>query len=500
MTHVNRTTVRRALATTLALAALGTASLVCAAPAGAIGKDGYLEPGELGLYYAQNRTNLLFDLYYAGNNFADDRYARELQHLAQRQHRVVLEPGRTDVERLDGCVPLRGARVDPGLHVEQRQHQLQKQDLVRQPRLIRGSRRSVRTQGRGRRSRARRPRTPSVPRSPPMPSHRAAAPAACLALLAVLLTGLTGCGSASGAGSGAGTDAGTSGAPGKGAEPAVGAAPTLLDSNGLTFPMDDYLVPAEQRQELQKAQNVLIDQCMRRYGFRYTAPEATAGADVYGENGRRYGLSSPALAARYGYGDPPRQAPVRAPRPARGTNESLVLDGPPDLDPKSLPGNLQEAEKARTSDKNTGVVNGVKIPVAGCAGESGLKLYAPDAAAVDITFPQNLNAEANERSRQDSRVVRVIRDWSACMAGHGYRVPSPLGVPAALGLTDLSGPRALTTATADVACKQKVNLVGVWYTVESAYQKVLIEKNAELLKTFKDQQQARMRLADSLSG
>ncbi|NEA56949.1 hypothetical protein G3I60_23110 [Streptomyces sp. SID13666] len=329
-----------------------------------------------------------------------------------------------------------------------------------------------------------------------MPSRRATAPAVRLALLAVLLTGLTGCGSASGAGS----EEAKSGAPGDRAEPAVGAPPQLLDSNGLTFPMDVYLVPAEQRQELQKAQDVLIDQCMRRYGFRYTAPESTVGTDVYGENGRRYGVSSPSLAAKYGYGDPPQQAPVRAPRPARGTNESLVLDGPPDLDPKSLPANLEEAEKARTSDKNTGVVNGIKIPVAGCTGESGLRLYAPDAAAVDITFPQNLNAEANERSRQDSRVVRVIRDWSACMAGHGYRVPSPLGVPAALGLTDLSGARAVTTATADVACKQQVNLVDVWYAVESAYQKVLIEKNAEVLKNFKDQQQARMRLADSLSG
>ncbi|MCZ4122209.1 hypothetical protein [Streptomyces sp. H39-S7] len=326
-----------------------------------------------------------------------------------------------------------------------------------------------------------------------MSSRRAAAPAACLALLAVLLTGLTGCGSASGAAS----DGGKSGDR---AEPAVGTPPALLDSNGLTFPLDDYLVAAEQRQELQKAQNILIDQCMRRYGFRYTAPDSTTATDAYGENGRRYGLSSPALAARYGYGDPPRQTPVRAPRPASGTNESLVLDGPPDLDPKSLPGNLEEAEKARTSGKNTGVVNGVKIPVAGCAGESGLRLYAPDAAAVDITFPQNLNVEANERSRQDSRVVGAVREWSACMAGHGYRVPSPLGVPTALKLTDLSGPQAVTVATSDVACKRQVNLVGVWFTVESAYQKALIEKNAETLKTFKDQQQARMRLADSLVG
>ncbi|MDF9814930.1 hypothetical protein [Streptomyces sp. SPB162] len=326
-----------------------------------------------------------------------------------------------------------------------------------------------------------------------MPRLRAAVTAvvapACLVLL------LSGCGGGSG-GSGASDD--------KAAEPDVATTPVLLDSSGLTFPMDAYLVPAAQRQELQRAQNVLVDQCMRRYGFRYTTPKSPDSAatttDVYGENGRRYGLSSPALAARYGYGSPPQQTPARAPRPATGSNESLVLDGPPDLDPSSLPGNLEEAEKARTSGKNTRAVNGVKIPVAGCSGEAGLRLYSPDAAAVDITFSQNLNAEANERSRQDSRVVEAIRKWSACMAQHGYHVASPMDVPSTLQLVDLSGSQAVTTATADVACKRQVNLVGVWYAVESAYQKGLIEKNAEVLKNFKDQQQARMRLADSLSG
>lgn len=331
-----------------------------------------------------------------------------------------------------------------------------------------------------------------------MPRLRAAVTAAVAPACLVLL--LSGCGGGSG-GSGAAED-GT-------AEPAVAATPVLLDSSGLTFPMDAYLVPAAQRQELQQAQNVLVDQCMRRYGFRYKtpntpttpdAPGSAATADVYGENGRRYGLSSPALAARYGYGSPPQRTPARPPRPAAGSNESLVLDGPPDLDAQSLPSNLEEAEKARTSGKNTRVVNGVKIPVAGCSGEAGLRLYSPDAAAVDITFSQNLNAEANERSRQDSRVVRVIRDWSACMVQHGYHVASPMDVPSTLQLVDLSGARAVTIATADVACKRKVNVVGVWYAVESAYQKGLIEKNAEILKNFKDQQQARMRLADSLSG
>ncbi|MDF9814931.1 hypothetical protein [Streptomyces sp. SPB162] len=74
MTHIHRTTLRGALAATLAAAALGTASIVCAEPAAALGKDGHLEQGELGLYYAENRTNLMFDLFYPGNDFRPERY------------------------------------------------------------------------------------------------------------------------------------------------------------------------------------------------------------------------------------------------------------------------------------------------------------------------------------------------------------------------------------------------------------------------------------------
>ncbi|WP_369197819.1 hypothetical protein [Streptomyces djakartensis] len=37
-----------------------------------------------------------------------------------------------------------------------------------------------------------------------------------------------------------------------------------------------------------------------------------------------------------------------------------------------------------------------------------------------------------------------------------------------------AGPREIATAVADVACKKVTNVVGVWYTVDAAYQRQML--------------------------
>jgi hypothetical protein len=46
-------------------------------------------------------------------------------------------------------------------------------------------------------------------------------------------------------------------------------------------------------------------------------------------------------------------------------------------------------------------------------------------------------------------------------------------------------PREIATAVADVECKQEVKLPSVWLAVESAYQNMLIERNAATLQQVK---------------
>lgn len=320
-----------------------------------------------------------------------------------------------------------------------------------------------------------------------MPSPRS--PYATTAALALLLACAAACGPPGGS---ADTDAG--------AEPAIGTPPALLDSRPLTYPLAPYVPDNHQIGVLSEAQDVLIDQCMRRYGFRYDQRrKADDTAARAGDNSRRYGIVDPAAAARTGYANP--QATL-APRPpqrqgqqAPSANEKLVLNGL-EVDP-SLPVPASQ-EEAETSDVATTTVGGLKVPAGGCLRESALKLYAPTKDTVEYTVPQDYGAEAFARSRKDSRVEAAVKAWSACMAASGYPMTDPLAQPPGIDDSSVSGPRAVTMATRDVECKKQTNLVGVWYTVETAYQQRIIEKHAETLNRAKTQLADRLRLAATL--
>ncbi|MEU9303938.1 hypothetical protein [Streptomyces sp. NPDC048269] len=317
-----------------------------------------------------------------------------------------------------------------------------------------------------------------------MPSQRPPRPALTASAVALTLA-LTACSQSGGGDSGG--------------EPPIGAVPVLLESRTLAFPLASYAADARQRGILAEAQDVLIDQCMQRYGFRYPL-RRKAGAVGKGDEGRRYGLSDAAEAARYGYTNLEVNSTPKPPEKqeaSMGPNEKLVLYGL-EADPsKPVPMTQEESEK---SDVATTVVGGQKVPAGGCLRESFLKLYAPSKDAVDIMVPQNFGFEGYSRSQEDSRVRKAIKAWSDCMGKHGYTVDSPMDSQKQLGLNDtnLGSPQAIATAKLDVDCKKQTNLVGIWYTVETAYQKRLIEQNAETLDRAKKQLDERMRLAASL--
>ncbi|MCY0937491.1 hypothetical protein, partial [Streptomyces sp. H34-S4] len=303
--------------------------------------------------------------------------------------------------------------------------------------------------------------------------------------VALLPLALAGCGGSAPAGGPAGE------------EPPIGATPTLLASGDLRFPLDVYIPSGEQNSQLAKAQDRLVDQCMQRYGFRYESPRAGSAAQPRDES-RRYGLSDAAVATRYGYNNPVLEN--RPPKPAPkqlGPNEKLFLNGEEQVDPaKPVPMSQEESEK---SGLGSLTVDGKKVPSGGCMRESFLKLYAPVKNSVDVMVPQNFGFDAYGRSRQDTRVEKAIKEWSACMAEKGYRTDDPVSPELGFNDATLGSPQAVTAAQQDVACKARTNLVGIWHTVEVAYQKRLIEQNAEVLTLAKTQLEERMRLAAQLT-
>ena len=58
-----------------------------------------------------------------------------------------------------------------------------------------------------------------------------------------------------------------------------------------------------------------------------------------------------------------------------------------------------------------------------------------------------------------------------------------------------SSPTEIAVATADVACKRKTNVVGVWYAVDAALQKALIERHRAALDRARRDKDAHLRVA-----
>ncbi len=259
------------------------------------------------------------------------------------------------------------------------------------------------------------------------------------------------------------------------AEPPVGAVPTILSSTGLRLPVEDYLPTTEQSDRLARARLSLIHLCMSRFGFEYSVKPVPSGD--YGPvnlTDRRYGITDAGLARIFGYGLGPRD-PARAVRPERpeiGADGQNVLSG-----------------QGRT------VVNGAPVPEGGCIGEADRRLTDPIPSSVAIRHGSQLQFESFAQSREDSRVQNAFSAWSACMAEAGYHYADPLATAADPSFAETVNGQQIAVALADIDCKASTNLVGIWYTIESAYQRRAIDADPSTYAAAKQGIAARDRLA-----
>ncbi|MCM2412776.1 hypothetical protein [Streptomyces sp. RKAG290] len=303
-------------------------------------------------------------------------------------------------------------------------------------------------------------------------------------------------------------------ADGAGKEPAIGSVEKMSSTEGLEFPVAAYEVTSDQQYQVKKAQNLLIEQCMKRFGFDYALPAPTPPSRNDSKS-RVFGLASAKDAAQFGYASPsqatdPAPAKRQSPAALSRTGQTVLNGVDPVAEaaakakgkaaaPTDEPMSQAEAAKAPGSGI---IVNGKEVPVGGCGRESALKLYSPKPGSVDILFVFNLGGEAESRALEDSRVRKATTKWSQCMADSGFTTSSPDSVQSDLGLKEgaLSSPEAITIAKADVACKTQANYIGIRYAVQSAYEKRLVEEHAETLALFQQQTQDRLRLAAQLNG
>ena len=256
--------------------------------------------------------------------------------------------------------------------------------------------------------------------------------------------------------------------------PEVTASPRVDHVAGLHLPIEAYMMRPEQLRMSSAAFSKVLGECMRSFGF--TDPVEPSVAYQPSLMARRYGLTDPVNAARFGYHTAPGEDRTTTLRPALtrqlSAREQAVSFGYPD-------------DKVKDAANE---YRGRTVPAGGCHGEAqrrvGFDLI--DQADPDNVVNQIASASLHQ-SESDSRVVKVLQRWSSCMASQGFRYDSPVGMAdhdedlAESFHAQMASAREIRVARADVACKRRHNVVGVWFAVETAYQRTMIKQNESVL-------------------
>ena len=291
---------------------------------------------------------------------------------------------------------------------------------------------------------------------------------ACIVAAAVSAVLLTACSGAAGTGAGTGKPEGAArGISSVSHAPQPAAVPLAGLAKGMRLPLEAYEQNYPEAVAVQAAAMRIESTCMSRYGFTYDPSQAgQQPPSTYDPTNmeRRYGISDPVEAKRYGYHLPSMPQPTPTPPPL-SNQEETALHGVV----------LSQGQLVPAS----GDINGTKIAVGGCVGNA----YQQLGGVVDTSLPDQLDASSLQESQAAPRVTAVINQWSRCMKQAGYTVDAPGD---AAKLSDAMGrptpdAKELAIAAADIRCKQQTNLVSVWYHVEYTIQQQLISAHQAAL-------------------
>lgn len=253
----------------------------------------------------------------------------------------------------------------------------------------------------------------------------------------------------------------------------------------IVLPVAPYLFTDAQSTRLVAAHNELVARCMKQHGFDYSVATAP---DPYGKlpaNESRYGVMTPEQ-ARYGYHFMTEEM-------KRRQAGAAPAQAPPELTP---------AMTAVLTGTSPGPVGGRSVPRGGCNAEATTELGGKNGRYGNPDVAEGIQADSFTRSQSDPRVLKVFAAWSACMRTSGYVYKDPDAATDDPRWSAAAAPtRAeIATAQADVACKRRTDLVGVWFSVESAYQRAAIKLNAGPLRQAQATMQHELRTAAALLG
>lgn len=246
----------------------------------------------------------------------------------------------------------------------------------------------------------------------------------------------------------------------------------ITDAKNLVLPLDSYSLNSGDDYMVRRARNKLLADCLQQFGFSVAPPDLPpSSADQ--PNANRYLITDENKARAYGYHNPTPERPAE-----------------PKLPPEA---------QGVISGKGPRSVGGQEVPVDGCNGQVRRQLSG--GGVVDMMFAQQLAMDSIHRIEKDSRVIRKVDEWAACMktAGFDYRNPHDANNDPAWSANPMSD-KEKTVAVADAKCKGQVGLIDIEAAVETAYQKRLVEQNTDKLRAIKSDLQTLVRNANRTLG
>ncbi|MGW8887042.1 hypothetical protein [Streptomyces sp. NPDC055749] len=250
-------------------------------------------------------------------------------------------------------------------------------------------------------------------------------------------------------------------------------------AKGLSLPLEDYMQTYQDTVALDQASRNLQEKCMGGYGISIELPLAGTTPppnDNDANMERRYGLTDRQAAARYGYGlSEALTRQVRQKMPELTDEEVQVLTGHSKPAKPNTPGAARAAEPAPESYK------GKKIHEGGCSGwaKNKLKQPSPD----DLAFVSELNGISFTESMRAPAVKQATAEWSQCMKSEGYSAATPFEATEIAPHVE-GGPASeeeIAVALAEIDCKEKTDLVAVWFAEDSKIQKAQIAEHRDRL-------------------
>ncbi|MDQ7803119.1 hypothetical protein Q5425_05225 [Amycolatopsis sp. A133] len=226
----------------------------------------------------------------------------------------------------------------------------------------------------------------------------------------------------------------------------------------LHLPIAGYVPSAEEDEVIGRATLVLTEGCARRFGVHYTVgsveqPGILDGAD------RRYGVIDVEEAARSGYARAGKERRGAGPWRPSGREYEVVTGRTPTGGPAT----------ARAAD-------GAPVPAGGCADEAWRRL----GGGGELTrLVDEVLRESWTQTRADSRARAAETAWTECMREAGHDFHHRWDAAESVGTSPPAEQR--TMAKLDATCARRVNYVGIWHAVDSAYQERAIARLGDRL-------------------